>query len=145
MLLEFLKHKPLQKYISSPNKDFPSGCGMIMSKDIADLWANNYNSHFKNVYLDDVAFGHVLINNNILISNGFRYDIYNKFYENLLSNQEYYMNNKEDLVNMINSIVNNIPENMFHIRLKLINDYFRTNYEPTFLKYLIQKHYLISE
>lgn len=145
MLLQYLQNKPTQHYISSSNKDFPTGCGMIMTKDIATLWANNYNSHFKNIYLDDVAFGHILMTNNIQISIGFRYDIFNSLYNMLLLNQEYYINNSKNLVNMIHQIVDNIPENMYHIRLKLINDYYRNHCEPTCMKYLIKKHYLISE
>jgi hypothetical protein len=145
MLLEFVKNKPMQNYISSPNNDFPSGCGMIMTKDVAQLWANNYNSHTKYIYLDDVAFGHVLMNNNINISIGYRYDIIELFSKNLICNYTKYVNNYEYIYKMLIDILENIPENTYHVRLKLGHINNRICFESKCLEYLIKKHYLIGE
>jgi len=145
MLLEFLKNKPMQNYISSPNNDFPSGCGMIMTKDIAQLWANSYNSDYKNIHLDDVAFGYILQNNSIDISIGYRYDIFELFSRNLLFEYTKYMNNYEKIYAMLIDIIENISENAYHIRLKLGHKNNRICFESKCLKYLIKKHYSISE
>ena len=145
ILLEFLKNKPTQHYISSPNNDFPSGCGMIMTKDIAQLWANSYNSDYKNIHLDDVAFGYILQNNSIDISIGYRYDIFELFSRNLLFEYTKYMNNYEKIYAMLIDIIENISENTYHIRLKLGHENNRICFESKCLVYLIKKHYLIGE
>jgi hypothetical protein len=144
-LLDFLYNKPTTNYISSVVTDSnPAGCGIIMSKDMAQLWANNYDVSYKYKVLDDVCFGYLLYSNSITIQNALRYDII-QYMTVIYNDKERFLqyNTVDKIKNIINEVLEIIPENTYHIRLKLVNENDRELLEPYFLDKLIRYYYKV--
>jgi hypothetical protein len=79
-LMHYLNDKPTHSFISGVlgNHDrnrFPGGCGMVMSRDVAQLWADNYDYPKKRQLYDDVAMGDLLAEKHIPIVEVQRFDI----------------------------------------------------------------------
>ena len=80
-LISDLAEKPRHGLISAVIGDangrtpFPSGCGMVMSRDVAHLWANNFDYPNKRHTFDDVAFGRLLAEERVPIVPAGRFDI----------------------------------------------------------------------
>ena len=120
-LERYLIDKPREKFCSAivgkkHNLEFPSGCGMILSKDVAKLWINSKEKVV--IDNDDVEFGKILAQNSIKILPCKRLDAER--------NQKL--------------SITEIPSDCFHLRGKLYWDMGkRKSIEVETYKYLVEK------
>jgi len=74
-LREMSSNRFISAVIGDVNHGQPSGCGMVMSRDVAQLWANNFDYPMKRRTFDDVAFGRLLAEEQVPIVPAGRFDI----------------------------------------------------------------------
>jgi hypothetical protein len=94
LLLEFIKDKPKKNFYSGVignynGLSFASGSGYFLSKDLLNYILEN-KSQWNHQLIDDVAVGIMMLQKNIKIFPGKRFDLTNEFYENLFHIDPYY-------------------------------------------------------
>jgi hypothetical protein len=94
LLLEFIKDKPKENFYSGVVGDyhglpFASGSGYFLSKDLLNYILENKNQ-WNHQVIDDVSVGIMMLQKNIKIFPGKRFDLTDEFYENLFNIDPYY-------------------------------------------------------
>jgi hypothetical protein len=129
-----LNEAPLMHYITSriivQDSDkipYPSGCGMIMSRDVAELWANNTNTPERNYLSDDWAFGYTLMRHNISIQPALCY---------MISDDSRIQTFREYILDELS-----MHSEYYHLRVKAGTEHHRKTYEVANYKFLVDNFY----
>lgn len=152
-VIQYLESKPRTNFVSSIPGEyygllFPSGCGMILSIDVATLIANHIGDI--NSLADDLIIGQVLSYNKIGITQAKRYDIpYGLISQNQNDSYFYLRDNYilKDVENIYTAI-SKIDSDIYHVRNNCMSvnyqypfDYFREIYEVKNYKALVDTFY----
>lgn len=138
-LISFLKDKPRTKYVGAPicpvNDDvdasfqmYPSGCGMVMSVDVAELLSHSFYHPMKNTYADDYVIGQILHQHDVSIE---QREAYN-FGETP---------HIEKIRNFKENIAEKIPLDVYHIRCRMGDDCYRLSTEKSIYVLLLDHFY----
>lgn len=129
--LDFLGGAPTTRFIGAriitqrDNVPYPSGCGMILSRDVAELWAYNTNTPERSNLSDDWAFGYTLQRNNLEITPTYCY---------MIPDEETILHFKEN-------VLHQLPKDCFHARVKAGTEEHRRTYEVSNYKFLVDHFY----
>ena len=130
-VMDHLKTAPKHQYITSriitqtrDNVPYPSGCGMIMSRDVAELWAIDTITPEKQYLSDDWAFGYTPMRHRISIQPALCYMIKDEWIERF---------KESPVLNELNGI--------YHVRVKAGTENHRRTYEVENYSYLVDNFY----
>lgn len=133
-VLQSLENAPKTRYITGriitqrDNVPYPSGCGMIMSRDVAEIWAS-YEGNLQSIYLsDDWAFGYTLKTFGLTITPALCYMI----------------PDEETFMNFENVILDKLTPEYYHMRVKAGTEEHRKTYEQKHYSFLVDKFYPTS-
>jgi hypothetical protein len=105
-LLEFLKTAPREGcYCGPKGPGFVSGCGFIISPDVAEMLVKHKDELWNSPLIDDVAIGHFLLDHGIRILD--------KPYMELIHIKSWHR------------FKDHIPSDVFHFRTKNVNEHLR--------------------
>jgi len=133
-LISFLQDKPRHHYVlGHVNKYkkhvyYPSGCGFVMSTDVALKLSQQFDHPIKYQVPDDVAFGIILNSLNIALHHNPYLAFSKPLHTNILTNIEQYL-------------IPTIPENVFHLRVRHGDDVYRRTIEPIIYYHLVSHFY----
>lgn len=130
-VLTVLSKAPKQRFITGriitqcDNVPYPSGCGMIMTRDVAELWAYNQDTPERYYISDDWAFGYTLQRAHLTITPA---DCY------MIPDHDIIIKFKEVIIGLL-------PDACYHIRVKAGTEEHRLNYEVSNYTYLVDQFY----
>ena len=129
-LVAYLKTAPKTRYVSGrivsqhDNVPYPSGCGMVFSRDVAEAWAYDPCPE-KKVIADDWAFGYLIRRLGITIT---------PVECIILPNEDTMVHFKDRILTLLNDTV-------FHIRLRIGTPADRRRYESANYAFLVDSFY----
>lgn len=137
-LIEFLKDKPRTKYVGAPicpvnGEDvlfpvYPSGCGMVMSADVAELLSHSFYHPMKDSYADDCVIGHILHLHDISIEQREAYHFDGTLH-------------MDKIRNFRKQVADKIPVDVYHIRCRMGDDFYRLSTEKSVYTLLLNHFY----